>query len=139
MRTRGFLEILQHLRPLYNSLGKHPTLLGQPLLINDMEDCNNVCKEFLVVPTGVNRHIEVQRVWKLDLENVSFFLGHGNVNLRYVRNGRPVAQLPFLHSAIFNLSGDLREVLISACCQSPVPSRSFLKEDFGGTCRNPVA
>jgi hypothetical protein len=45
---------------------------------------------------------------------------------------------PFLHSESFNSSGDLREVLILACCQSPVPSRSFLKEDFGRTCRNPA-
>jgi hypothetical protein len=45
---------------------------------------------------------------------------------------------PFLHSASFNLSRDLREVLILACCQSPVPSRSFLKEDFGRTRRNPA-
>ncbi len=34
---------------------------------------------------------------------------------------------PFLHSASFNPSGDLREVLILAYCQSPVPSRSFSK------------
>jgi hypothetical protein len=46
---------------------------------------------------------------------------------------------PFSHSASFNPSGDLREVLILVCCQSPVPSRSFLKEDFGRTYRNPAA
>ncbi len=45
---------------------------------------------------------------------------------------------PFLHSASFNLSGDLREVVILAWCQSPVSSRSFSKEDFGRTRRNPV-
>ncbi len=45
---------------------------------------------------------------------------------------------PFSHSASFNLSGDLREVLILAYCQSLVPSRSFLKEDLGRTCRNPA-
>jgi hypothetical protein len=28
--ARGLKEILQCLRPFYNSLGKHPTLLGQP-------------------------------------------------------------------------------------------------------------
>ncbi len=51
-RTRGFLEILQCLRPPHNSsLGEHPALLVQPLLINDTEDCNNVCKVFLIVPT----------------------------------------------------------------------------------------
>jgi hypothetical protein len=30
LRTRGFSEILQCLRPFLNSLGKHPALLGQP-------------------------------------------------------------------------------------------------------------
>jgi hypothetical protein len=95
-RTHSFLEILQHLRLPHNSLGKHPALLGQPLLIDDLEDCNDVCKVFLIVPTGVNGHTEVRLVWKLDLENLSFFLGHDNVNLRYVWNGWPVGQLPFL-------------------------------------------
>jgi hypothetical protein len=57
--TCGLKVILQHLRPLYNSLGEHPTLLGQPFLIDDLEDCNNVCKVFLGVLTGVNRHVEV--------------------------------------------------------------------------------
>jgi hypothetical protein len=46
---------------------------------------------------------------------------------------------PFLHSEFFNLSGDLRVVLILAYCRSLVPSRSFLKEDFGGTRRDPAA
>ncbi len=55
-----------------------------------------MCKVFLVVPRGVNGHTEVRLVRKLDLENLRFFLGHDNVNHRYVRNGRPVAQLPFL-------------------------------------------
>jgi hypothetical protein len=58
-RTRGFLEIVQCLRPPHNSLGKHPALLGQPFLIDYSEDCNNVCKVFLVVPTGVNGHTKV--------------------------------------------------------------------------------
>jgi hypothetical protein len=31
-----------------------------------------------------------------------------------------------------------REVLILMCCQSLVPSRSFSKEDFCRTCRNPA-
>jgi hypothetical protein len=107
LRTRVFLEILQHLRPLYNGLGKHPTLLGQPLLINDLEDCNNVCKVFLVVPMGVNGHVEVGLVRKLDLENLRFFLGCDDVNLRYVRNGQPVAQLPFLTLGILQPAGRL--------------------------------
>ncbi len=129
-RTRGFLEILQRLWPSHSSLGKHPALLGQPLLIDDTEDCNNVCKVFLVVPTRVDGHTEVWPVWKLDLEKLSFFLGRDDVNHRYVWNGRPWDSCPFLHFVSFNPSGDLREVLILACCQSPAPSRGFLKEDL---------
>ena len=41
-RFRGFLEIFQHLGLSHNSLGENSALLGQPLLINDTEDCNNV-------------------------------------------------------------------------------------------------
>ncbi len=49
-RFRGFLEILQCLGPSYNSIGKHLTLLGQPLLFYHSEDCNNVREVFLIVP-----------------------------------------------------------------------------------------
>jgi hypothetical protein len=99
-RFCGFLEILQCLLPLRNSLGKHPALLGQPLLINDTEDCNNVYKVFLDVPMGVNGHTEVGLVWKLDLENLRFFLGCADVHHRYVRNGWPVGQLLLLALSI---------------------------------------
>jgi hypothetical protein len=58
-----------------------------------MEDHNNVCKVFLIVPTAVDGHAEVGRVRKLDLEKLSFFLGHDDFNHRYIRNGRPVRQL----------------------------------------------
>jgi hypothetical protein len=74
----------------------NPALLGQPLLIDDSEDCNNVSKVFLIVPMGVNGHTEVRRVQKLGLEHLRFFLGRDNVYQRYIQNGRPVAQLPFL-------------------------------------------
>jgi hypothetical protein len=67
---------------------------------------------FLVVPMGVNGHAEVGRIRKLDLEDLRLFLGRDNVYHRDVRNGRPMRQ--FLHSASFNPSGDLREVLILA-------------------------
>ncbi len=75
-------------------------LLGQPLLLNDSKDCNNVCEAFLVVPTGVYGHAEMGCVWKLDLEDLGLFLGHDNVNHRYLRNGRPMRQLPFLALSI---------------------------------------
>jgi hypothetical protein len=78
-RFCGFLEILQHLGPSYNSLGELSTLLGQPLLFNDSEDHNNVREAFLVVPTGVDGHAEVGHIRKLDLEDLGFFLGHDDV------------------------------------------------------------
>ncbi len=100
-------EILQHLRPLYNCIGEHPTLLGQPFLIDDLEDCNDVCKVFLVVPTGVNKHVEVGLVRKFDFQGLRFFLGRDNVYLRHVLDGRPVAQLPFLALSIIQPTGSL--------------------------------
>jgi hypothetical protein len=106
-RSRGFKEILQRLRPLFNSLGEHPTPLAQPFLINDLEDCNNVCKVFLVVSTGVNGHAAVGCDRKLDLENLRFLLGRDDVHLRYIRDGRPVAQLPFLALSILQPVGRL--------------------------------
>jgi hypothetical protein len=35
-----------------------------------------------------------------DLEGLGFFLGRDDVNHRYVQNGRPVGQLPFLKLCI---------------------------------------
>jgi hypothetical protein len=55
-----------------------------------------VRKVFLVVPTGVYGHAEVWRIWKIDLEDLGFFLGRDDVNHRYIRNGWPMRQLPFL-------------------------------------------
>jgi hypothetical protein len=55
---------------------------------------------YLGVTMGVNRHVEVGIVWKLDLQGLRFFLGRDNVYLRHVRDGRPVAQLPFLTLSI---------------------------------------
>jgi hypothetical protein len=72
----------------------------QRMALLDLEDCNNVCKVFLVVPMGVDGHAEVGRVRKLDLEDLGFFLGRDNVNHRNVRNGRPMRQLPFIALSI---------------------------------------
>jgi hypothetical protein len=95
LRLRGFLEILQCLRPSCNSLGKNSALLGQPLLFNHSEDCNYEREVFLVVPTGVNEHAEVGCVRKLDLEDLRLFLGRDNVYHQDVRNGQPMRQLTF--------------------------------------------
>ncbi len=57
-------------------------------------------KIFLGVPTGIYEHVEVGIVWKLGLQGLRFFLRHDNIRLRYVRNGRPVAQLTFLALSI---------------------------------------
>ncbi len=64
-------------------------------------------KVFLVVPTGVNLHVEVGIVRKLDLVNLRIFLGHDDVCLRYIRDGRPVVQLPFLTLSILQPIGRL--------------------------------
>ncbi len=96
LRFLGFLKILQCLGPSHNSLGKHPALLGQPLLFDHSEDCNNVRKVFLIVPTGLDGHAEVGHVRKLDLEDLGFCLGRDDVYHRNVRNGRPMRQPPFL-------------------------------------------
>ncbi len=95
LRLHGFLEILQRRGPSCNSLGKNLALLGQPLLFNHSEDCNYVCKVFLIVPTGVNGHAEVGCVRKLDLEDLRLFFGHEDVYHWDVRNGRPMRQLSF--------------------------------------------
>jgi hypothetical protein len=79
-----------------NSLLKLSTPRIKPLLLDDAEDCNNVHKVFLGVPMGVNVHIDVRIVRKLDLQHLMIFLGRDNIHLMYVRDGRPVAQLPFL-------------------------------------------
>ena len=55
---------------------------------------------FLVVPTGVYGHAEVGHVWKLDLEDLGFFLGRDDVNHRYVWNGGSMKQLTFLALSI---------------------------------------
>ncbi len=104
-----------------------------------MEDCNNVGKVFFVVPMGVNVHVDVGIVRKLDLVNLGNFLGCDNVHHRYVRDGSWLLSCPFSHSASFNPSGVLRVVLILVWCQSPVLSGRFLKEYFCGTCKNPAA
>ncbi len=95
-RLCSFLEIFQRLLPSCNSLGKNSALLGQPLLFNHSEDSIYVREVFLIVPTGVNRHAEVGRIGKPDLEDLRIFLGRDNVYHGDVRNRRLMRQLPFL-------------------------------------------
>ncbi len=86
-----------------------------------------MCKVFLVVPTGENGHAEVGCIRKLDL------VGRDNVYHQDVRNGQPMRQLPLLALSILQPVWGLEG---GTHCQSPVPSMSFLKEDFGGTRKN---
>jgi hypothetical protein len=60
-------------------LGKDLALLGQPLLFDHLEDCNNVREVFLIVPTGVDGHAEVGCIRKLDVQDLGFFLGSDDV------------------------------------------------------------
>ncbi len=64
-------------------------------------------KVFLGIPTGEYRHVKVGLTWKLDLQGLRFFLGRDNVYFRYVRNGWPVAELPFLKLSILHPIGRL--------------------------------
>ena len=48
-------------------------------------------KVFLGVPTGVNGHIDVGIVGKLDIHDLRFFLGRNGICLSYVQDGQPVA------------------------------------------------
>jgi hypothetical protein len=66
-----------------------------------------VRKVSLGVPMGVNGHVDVAFVWKLDLQNLRIFLGRDNVHFRYVRDGWPVAQLLFLALSILQPVGTL--------------------------------
>ncbi len=59
-----------------------------------------MCKVFLIVAMGVNRHAEVGRVGKLDLEDLMIFLGRDDVYHRDVRNRQPMRQLPLLALSI---------------------------------------
>ncbi len=72
--------------------------------MDDTEDCNYVHKVFHGVPMGEYGHVEVGMVWK-DLQGLRFFLGHRDIHIRYVRDGRPVAQLPFLALSILQSAG----------------------------------
>ncbi len=93
MASRRFFNASDHCT---TALASILHFLGSPFLIDDLEDCNDVRKVFLGVPTGVNRHVEVGLVRKLDLQGLRFFLGRDDVYLGHVRDGWPVAQLPFL-------------------------------------------
>jgi hypothetical protein len=96
LRICGFLKILRCLGPSYNSLSKNLALLGQPLLFYHSEDRNNVGKVFLVVPMGVNGYAEVERIRKLDLEDLRLFLGRDDVYHWDIQNGWPMRQLSLL-------------------------------------------
>ncbi len=64
-------------------------------------------KVFLSVPMGVNVHIDVGIVRKIDLQHLRFFLGRDHIHLSYVWDGHPVAQLPFLTLRILQPVGRL--------------------------------
>jgi hypothetical protein len=102
-----------------------------------LEDCNYVRKIILIVPTGVDRHAEVGRVGKLHLENLKILLGHDDVYHRDVREKRPMRQLPLLALSVlqpvWGLEGGTHFGVMPES-----GSRSFSKEDFGRTRRNPT-
>jgi hypothetical protein len=67
-----------------------------------------VCKVFLSVPTtGVDGHVETGIIPKPDLQYLRFLLGSYDIHLRDIRDGWPVAQLPFLALGILQPIGNL--------------------------------
>ena len=64
-------------------------------------------KLFLSVHTGVDGHIEMGIIRKPDLQDLRFLLGRHNIRLSGIRDGRPVAQLPFLALGILQPIGSL--------------------------------
>jgi hypothetical protein len=88
-------EILQPLELPHNSLSKLPALHFQPLL-DDVEDCNDVCKVFLSITRGKDGHVDMGIVRKLDLQDLRFLLGCHDICLSNIRDRWLVAQLPFL-------------------------------------------
>jgi hypothetical protein len=101
------LETLQRLGPFHYSLGKNLALLGQPLLLDDMEDCNYVCKIFVIIPSGVDGYADVGRVRKLVLQNLRSLLGRDEVYHRYVRVRWPLRWLPLFTLSILQHVGRL--------------------------------
>ncbi len=136
-RLPGFLEILQCLGPSCNSLGKNSALLGQLLLCNHSEDCNYVHEVFLIVPTGVNRHTEVGRVGKLDLEDLRIFLLHDDVYHRDVRNKRPMRQLPFLALSVLRTIWGLEGGTHFGMMPESGTQQEFLERRLRGNSQEP--
>ncbi len=93
---------------------------------------------FLIVPTGVNRHAEVGRIGKLDLEDLRMFLGHDNVYHGHVRNRQPMRQLPLLALSVFQPIWGLEGGTHFGVMPESGTQQEFLKKDFGGTRRNPA-
>jgi hypothetical protein len=81
---------------LATALARTWHFLSSPFCSITLEDCNYVRKAFLIVPMGVDRHAEVGRVGKLELEELRIFLGRDDVYYGDIWNRRPMRQLPFL-------------------------------------------
>ncbi len=93
----------------HNSLSKLPALCIQPLLLDDVEGCNDLCKVFLSVPMGEDGHVDMGIIRKLDLQDLRFLLGRHNIHLSGIQDGQPVAQLPLLTLRILQPAGSLED------------------------------
>ncbi len=69
-------------------------------------------KVFLIVPNGVNVHVDVGIVRKLDLVNLRIFLGHDDVHHRYVRDGRPVTHLTTTNNFTLTINSNYNSVVL---------------------------
>ncbi len=62
---------------------------------------------FLVVLMGEDRNANVGVVEKLDLQHGRVFLGRDDIYHRYVRDGRPLRELPLLTLGVLQHVGGL--------------------------------
>ncbi len=67
-----------------------------------------MCKVFLGVSMGEDGHVEMGIVQKPDLQDLRFLLGSHNIRFSDIRDGRQVAQLPFIALRIFQSAGSLK-------------------------------
>ncbi len=139
LRSRGFEEILQRTKPPFNSLWELPILMFSPFWLMIQRTATMCIRYSLVFPWEYMGMLRWELSGSLTFKDWSSSLGVTISVLGMYGMGIRLLSCPFLHSAFFNPSVDLRVVLILVWCQSPVLSRSFLKEDFGGTRRNPAA
>ncbi len=94
-------------------------------------------KVFLTVPTGVNVHVDVGIVRKLDFVKLRIFLGRDDAHHRYIWDGRLVTQLPFLTLSILRPVGRFEGSTHFGVLPESGNKQEFLKRRLWGDSYEP--